>query len=78
MDKMIAVEVWVLVDGSGNYVAIENRDALKERYEEQVGELDGSEPVRMIRATINVPTPRVAEVVATVPEEPPVGGMQAV
>ena len=68
MDGYVVAEVWVLVDEDGNSVASHDREKLKELYEDEVGEL-GGQCTRIIRATINVPTPRHVDLIGVVPDE---------
>lgn len=74
MNGFTVVEAWVMVDEDGNYVVHEDRDMLKEKYEQDIGELSG-QATRIVRMTVNVPTPKVAEVIAVAPEEAAVGGL---
>lgn len=69
------VELWVLVDEGGDYVACENADALHERYEEIIG--GGSEQsLRRIKVTLTVPLPKPVELVGTVAAEPATGELK--
>ncbi len=68
-ENMVAVEVWVMVDEDGNFVAECKRETLKERYESDVGELDGMLATRTVCITVNVPKPKPVELVATVATE---------
>ena len=75
MDGYTVVEVWVMVDENGEYVVHKGREELGNQYAEYVGELTG-EATRVIRATINVPTPKHVELEATLPVELPVGELK--
>ena len=72
----VVVEVWVLVDGDGNFVVHHDQDGIKERYEEEVGDDWGKTTTRLVRATIHVPRPKLADVIAVVDEEPAVGAAE--
>lgn len=71
------VEIWVLVDETGHYVAHTDRDALEERYEEEIGRTSG-EATRVLKLTVNVPTPKPVELTAEVGAEAGVGELKAV
>lgn len=62
------VEVWVVVDGSGDAGAGLSEEAAKENYEGCVGEL----PVvtRCVKVMLKVPLPTTADVTVTVPALP--------
>jgi hypothetical protein len=76
MEGYTVVEIWVIVDEDGNYVAHTDKDALEERYEEEVGRSSGA-ATRVVRLTVNVPTPKAVELVATVAEEGAAGELVA-
>lgn len=67
---MCEAEVWVMVDESGDYVIAKSREELKEKWEEEMGDFDGTVATRQIRAVIKVPLPQVIELEAEVAEEP--------
>ncbi len=69
---MQEVEVWVLIDSNGDYVASDDADLLNERYEERVQEVSAAEGTRRIKITLKVPLPAVIELTGTVAtvEEP--------
>lgn len=69
MTGYTVVEVWVWVDADGNYEVAGSADELKAKWEENIGEVDAA-PRRLVRATLNVPTPKLVEVEATISEEP--------
>ena len=71
MDGYTVVEVWVIVDADGNSVLGESAEQAAERYTDDY--TDEGQARRVIRATINVPTPKHVELVATVPGEVPCG-----
>jgi hypothetical protein len=61
------VEVYVLVDGDGNYVASEDADALADRYDEVAGN-DAATARRRVKVVLTVPLPVEAVLRGTVPE----------
>jgi hypothetical protein len=74
-NEVCGVEVWVLMDGEGNYVCCEDRDGLKDRYEEIVGELDGG-PTRVLKLSVAVPYPKPVELAGAVGAEPAAGELK--
>lgn len=64
------VEVWVLVDEDGNYVACEDAGDIHVRYDEVVGGDRDMLSMRRIKVTLTVPLPKPVELVGTVPAEP--------
>lgn len=67
------VEVWVLVDEDGNYVASHDVDRLCEEYDDVIGGDRDSTSFRRIKVTLTVPLPKPVELTGVVPAEP-VGG----
>lgn len=67
--KTANVEVWVLVDADGDYVAVDDRDTALERYEECFGGYSDAGAVRWVKVTLSVPLPVVVNVSATIGEE---------
>ncbi len=63
---MKAVEVWVLIDDDGNYVASDDADLLNERYEETVQEVNVAAGTRRVKITLKVPLPTQIEVTGEV------------
>lgn len=61
------VEVYVLIDSDGNYVASEDADALADRYDEVAGN-DSATARRRIKVVLTVPLPVEAVLRGTVPE----------
>lgn len=74
--ELVNVEIWVVVDGSGNYVCSCDPGALTDEYEKEVGALDGQTPTRVLKLSVSVPKPQPVELVASVPEEPAVGELK--
>ena len=60
------VEVFVLVNSEGEYVAHESEDSLAEVYGERIGELSEAEGTRRIRVTVKVPLPKPIELTGAV------------
>jgi hypothetical protein len=75
---MIDVEVWVLVNECGDYVASDDADALNERFEECVGEIANQEGLRRVKLTVKVPLPNVIEIKGEVKTCEEAGELQAV
>lgn len=64
------VEVWVMVNDQGEYVAHEDNDQLAEAYGERIGELNEAGGIRRVKVKVRVPLPEVIEVEAEAEEEP--------
>lgn len=64
---MHELEVWVLVDENGDYVASHDADALADLYEEAIGGNAGVAR-RLVKVALKVPEFRPIEVSGTVPE----------
>jgi hypothetical protein len=77
MDSYMTVEVWVLVDGDGDYVIAKDRESLAEKYEEEFTTLNSEVTTRFIKLTVQVPTPKPVELSAVVAEELATGGLKA-
>ena len=74
MDGYTTVEVWVLVGEDGQYSAHTDADCLRERFDEECP--DAGLATRVVKITVNVPTPAAVELVATVAEEPAAGELK--
>ncbi len=61
------VEVWVVVDGPGDYGVGKDEEAATENYREDIG--DSAGPMRVVKMTLKVPLPKIMEVTGTVPED---------
>lgn len=72
------IEVWVLVDSNGDYVAHEDSGELADAYTDRVGELSAVDGTRLVKFTVKVPLPKPIEIrgEVAVSEEP--GELQAV
>lgn len=65
MEGFNEIEVWVLVDENGDYVATTDESDLTERWEEVIGnQCIGS---RVMKITLKVEKPRTVELTADVP-----------
>lgn len=62
---MKEVEVWVMVDEEGNYVATTSSDELSEAYDSHE-DSDANLGSRVIKITLKVPLPTPIEITATV------------
>lgn len=72
--EMHELEVWVVVDESGDYVVAKDQGEAAELFENEVG---GSEPRRQVKVTLRVPAPKVVELVGEVPAESNSGSLVA-
>lgn len=70
--KTMEVEVFVLVDADGSYIAREDVSDLATAYAEHVGELSAQDGFRVVKVKLTVPLPELIEVTGTIPadEEP--------
>jgi hypothetical protein len=66
--ELIEVEVWVMVDENGDYEVSKDADDLQPA---------AGLAARMVKVTVNVPTPKPVELVATVAAEPATGELKA-
>jgi len=67
---MTEIDVIILIDEDGDYAVHHDADAIKERYEEEISEIDGTKAYRLVKLTVKVPTPSPAVAVITVPALP--------
>lgn len=74
MDGYTVVEVVVIVDENGDYAIGVDAASAAEKYAEDF--TDEGQARRVIRATINVPTPKPVELTATVAEESAAGELK--
>lgn len=64
---MATVTVWVLVDECGDYVVSTDKDTLKEKWDDEIGnELISS---RVLKVALEVELPTVMEAAVVVPEK---------
>jgi hypothetical protein len=70
MSALTEIEVCVLVNEHGEYAVESDVANLKDRYEADIGELDGTLAYRLVRLKVNVPTPTAAVATITVPDLP--------
>jgi hypothetical protein len=66
MDGFTTVEVWVLVNDQGEYDVGPCDVSCQERFDENCS-TGGAR--RLVKVTLNVPTPKAVELVGTVPAE---------
>lgn len=71
----IQVEVWVLVDENGDYIASHDVDQLGEIYESQIS-ADCGTAKRKVKVLLTVPLPEPVTLTGTVPAEPTEGSLQ--
>jgi hypothetical protein len=67
--QTIEVEVWVLVDASGDYAVAKDAAAAVEAYEGEVQALTESGGHRLVKLTVKVPLPATVELVGEVPPD---------
>lgn len=65
------IEVWILVDAAGDYVASDDADDVRERYADQIGELNECDGFRLVKVKVSVPRPVVIGAAATVADDEP-------
>lgn len=63
------IEVWVIVNESGEYDVGTDCDNAAERYAENIGGETGAVGIRQVRVTLKVPLPKVIELNAEVTAE---------
>lgn len=68
--ETVQVELWVLIDEAGEYVACEDVDVLHERYDDVIGGDRDTLSMRRVKVTLTVPLPKPVELVGMVPAEP--------
>lgn len=66
--EMCDVEVFVLVNSEGEYVASADADKLAQLYTDDVGDLAEAEGIRRVKLTVKVPLPKPIELVGTASE----------
>ncbi|WP_439628825.1 hypothetical protein [Gemmata sp.] len=74
---MQEVEVWVMVNDQGEYVAHADPDKLAEVYAADVGELADAGGLRRVKLTVNVPLPEPFELRGEVKVEEAAGDLKA-
>jgi hypothetical protein len=70
---MKTLEVWILVDSDGDYVASHDADALNGMYADELQELEEAAGIRRIKVTLTVPLPTPIELTGEVAAEPVAG-----
>ncbi len=60
------IEVWVLVDSDGDYETATTEETARERFEENVGNLNERAGSRLVKLTVKVPLPTVIELAGEV------------
>lgn len=66
--NILEIEVWIVVDESGDYAIGKDEDEACERYTDDIGGGDNYSK-RRIKVSIQVPKPKVLELTGTVPAE---------
>lgn len=62
------VELWVLVDSDGNYSVGSSEDDCNQRFEDEIGTVQGNR--RLYSLLLTVPDPKPVTLRATLPAEP--------
>lgn len=70
MPALTEIEVNILIDENGSYAVETDIDNLKDRYESDIAELNGTLAYRLVKLTVKVPTPTPAVATITVPALP--------
>lgn len=73
--EYVTVEVWVMVDEVGQYVAHEDEGALPETWTDRIGNLEDCEGVRRVKLTVKVPLPTVIELSGEVTADESAAGL---
>lgn len=68
MIEMTECEVWIQVDGDGNYAVASTQELVGEFFDDEVG-IAGGTPTRIFKITVKVPTPKVQECEVIAPAE---------
>ncbi|VTT99059.1 unnamed protein product [Gemmataceae bacterium] len=76
MATMHEVEVWVMLNDQGEYVAHEDADELAAEYAERVGEASEAGGIRRVRLTVKVPLPEPIELTGEAAAEPEPGALR--
>lgn len=71
------IEVWVMVNDQGEYVAHGDADKLAGLYAEEVGEIAEAGGIRRIRLAVKVPLPEPIELTGEAAAEPEPGELRA-
>ncbi len=67
---LLKCELWICVDAGGDYAVGKDEDEAKTAYEDTVQPLADCSGFRLLKITVNVPTPTVRpELTGTAPEE---------
>ncbi len=73
---MQEIEVWVMVNDQGEFVAHEDGDELAAEYAERVGDATEAAGIRRVRLTVKVPLPEPIELRGEVTAEPEPGALR--
>lgn len=76
--EMMDVEVFVLLDADGSYVAHEDEGELNAAYEDRVQEVGEAGGLRRVKITVKVPLPTMIELTGEVAAESDAGELKAV
>lgn len=76
MATMQEVEVWIMVNDQGEYVAHTDADGLTERYGEEIGDIAEAGGLRRVKVTVNVPLPEPFELTGAVKVEEECGTLK--
>ena len=66
---MVEIELYAVIDAGGDYAVGNTAEAAREKYEEDIGELNAVEAFRTIKIKVCVPLPEVVEMVGQAPAQ---------
>lgn len=69
MPQTMQVEVWILVDESGDYALAKDEDSLSESYENDIQPVADAGATRRIKVLLTVPMPEAVTLTGVVPAE---------
>lgn len=75
--ELVEIEVWAMVDSSGDYQVGKDAEDVGSRWSEDFGG-DHSTAKRHVKVTIKLPLPRPVELVATLDPEPEAATLRVV
>lgn len=68
--ETVECKVWLMLDEDGDWVVAKHADLLKDMYEEEYCELDGTVQTRLMCVTVKAPPPKPLMVEVNVPDMP--------
>ncbi len=67
--QTVEVEMWCAVDSNGDYGLGKDQDAARANYNDDVGDIAECDGFRLVKITVKVPLPIVAELTGEVAEQ---------